>query len=266
MFNNEPSYKYQETLSQSEIDDVENRILKTCKRTWTPEDRDLFISWFFDQSGSGLYYASVKELQRSSRIGIKGEDIVVNAMSNESAEDLVQDAIIKFAYIDDQFDPTQGCFETYFRYGLKYLALTKQRRGSRIRIPRTVGNDPKNFFPVIYNYIDDPGDGNLTILQILEADGVMIDTDFLEQIRQSEMKEIVGKLIDCLDLSNQNIQAALMRELDDMKYSDIAKELGKTETNVKTMAFRGLKQMLEIAIKFLKNETEVSINLKEVKK
>lgn len=238
-------------MLQTEIDYVENEILQTPKRDWKPDYIEPFSNWFYE---CGMYPSCVKLLMRGSYLLIKDKFIPIKNEPQAIAEELVQDGVIKFVYdfidnMDKRFDPSDAPFNFYFKRGLKFLARNSQKKGSSFKI-----KDER--FRVGYEYLDSVNNDNFSILQELEAKGELIDTNYFEIIRQLEIKELVDLAIDNADSSNKNIQAALLRYLDDLEYSEIARIMGITENNAYQMVKRGLCKILKAISEILKEQVQ----------
>lgn len=131
-----------------------------------------------------------------------------------TAEEVVQDAFVKFYLAIDKFDPKRASLKTYLFTIVKRLCIDKIRSNKIKFVP-------------------------------LEDEIISLQNDAFEEavITKEECNEVLKQINK---LGKNYKEALLLREYEDMSYEQISKVMNKNLSSVKVYIHRGRKMLLDI--------------------
>lgn len=170
-------------------------------------------------------------------MSVRGVGMFRPRMSQEDAEDIIQDWWVKF-YQDRRFDPSKGSFKTYFITGIDLIALNKNREGGRnISLDETPHMEEEKSDSPLLDYLVATGR--------IKGDAPSPE----DETKRKEIHQYVTSLIRQLHETPRYERNATAIELflDGLPYRQIAETLGVTEVNARILVHRGINYMAGIA-------------------
>lgn len=213
------------TLTKEQVRRVEEEILLKPKVDWSEDELQLVNEWFYNY---GFAYRGSVYLLREHEGYIRGNSVIIRAVSENDVSDIIQEWIIKFQD-DENYNPhlnlqSKNAFWTYFRNGLDQIAANRQNLSSTKRT---------GFIEDVFSFEDKEDDAK-TEFNVRDTKSLNPE----EQLLDEERRLILQNLIVRLKQNYPRHAEALILLLEGKKYKEIAEIMNESLVNVKALIHR----------------------------